>query len=217
MKKLILMLVLCALIIPWHVRAAGDVYGFGDGKYYDVTGALKYFCFMDGNCFDMAGALVDMSAILGAEPQPSYTQAVYAPYPDTPTPVVQNPNQSAAPVQSTIPSSSQPIGSDTPSGLPQDPSLIDTSTLYSNCQISVTADNISIMIKTLPDATVTLEFDGAEVQPTDVEQGLATKGLKDTLFSEDGLAPGSDHSYSLQVETSTAWDVKTDTITTKAK
>ena len=165
---------------------------------------------MDHNCFDMDGQVVDMNAILDAVPLPSFTDAVYKPYPDTPTPLVNNPNQLNQPTMET----SQPVAG---AVKPQDTSLIDCSTSISNCQINVGKDYITVLIKTTPDAVVTLTFDGAEVQPTQVEQGLATNGQKHTLFGgQNNLLPDTEHTYSLRVETEGGWDVESGTVTTKS-
>lgn len=213
MKKLILVVALLALMLPGKSWAAEKVFGFADGKYYDVEGSLKYFCFMDHNCFNMDGVLVDMNAILDAVPLPSFTDAVYKPYPDTPTPLVNNPNQ---PTNQTTMETTQPV-SGTEVSKPQDTNLIDCSTSISNCQINVGKDYMTVLIKTVPEAVVTLTFDGAEVQPTQVEQGLATNGQKHTLFGgQNNLTPDTEHTYSLRVETAGGWDVEEGTVTTKS-
>lgn len=53
MKKYILLsLLMFSMLFAPKVHAA-DVYGFMDGKFYDVNAVLKYQCFMDGNCYDL--------------------------------------------------------------------------------------------------------------------------------------------------------------------
>lgn len=91
MKYLIIGLLVGQFLMFSPTLASESIYGFGDGKYYNAEGVLKYFCFLDKNCFNIDGVLVDMNEVLGTIPMPSYTQAVYNPYPETPTPVVNNP------------------------------------------------------------------------------------------------------------------------------
>lgn len=42
------------LLVPATVRAE-TLFGFEDGKFYDINQNLKYFCFLDNNCYDLNG------------------------------------------------------------------------------------------------------------------------------------------------------------------
>lgn len=54
MKKIIgAILILVGLLAYSPVKADSTVYGFQDGKFYNVNQQLVYFCFQDGSCYDM--------------------------------------------------------------------------------------------------------------------------------------------------------------------
>lgn len=209
MKKLMFALVFGGLVFSLPARAM--LMGFSDGMgLWDENGVQQYTCFPDNTCVGLDNKIYQKPDLLGTDlstPAPA-TSEVPAILPEQP---IINSNSMDTPT-------AQISGAETtPADKPQDTSLIDCTNIRSNCQISVTADNISVLIKTAPDAVVTLTFGGAEVQPTEVEQGLATAGMKHTLYSEDGLTPNTEHTYSLRVETASGWDVKESTVTTKAQ
>jgi hypothetical protein len=55
MKKFIaLSLLTISLFLPLKVQAE-EIFGFEDGKFYDINQTLKYICFLDNNCYDLNG------------------------------------------------------------------------------------------------------------------------------------------------------------------
>ena len=71
MKKLLVLLILA---FPFTSHAM--VYGFMDGKYYDESYQLKYFCFLDKKCYNTNGGYVPTEVITGvAAPHPTPTVA----------------------------------------------------------------------------------------------------------------------------------------------
>lgn len=50
-------------LVPAKAHAA-EVYGFMDGKYYDESQSLKYFCFLDRSCFDVSGKQVNLAEVI---------------------------------------------------------------------------------------------------------------------------------------------------------
>jgi hypothetical protein len=216
MKKLMLALVFSGLVFYLHAHAM--LMGFTDGMgLWDENGVQQYTCFPDNTCVGLDNKIYQKPDLLGTDlsnPPPA-TSEVPAILPEQP--IINSKSISMDTPTTAQISGAETTPADNSAEKPQDTSLIDCSNIRSNCQISVTADNISVLIKTIPDAVVTLTFDGAEVQPTEVEQGLATAGMKHTLYSEDGLTLNTEHTYSLRVETASGWDVKEATVTTKAE
>jgi hypothetical protein len=216
MKKLMLALVFSGLVFSLPARAM--LMGFSDGMgLWDENGVQQYTCFPDNMCVGLDNKIYSKPELLGTDLKTSTPATTIAPAILPEEPIINSKSISMDTPSTAQISGAEATSADNSVDKPQDTSLIDCSNIRSNCQISVTADNISVLIKTTPDAVVTLTFDGAEVQPTEVEQGLATAGMKHTLYSEDGLTPGSEHTYSLRVETASGWDVKEATVTTKAE
>jgi hypothetical protein len=52
-RYLYILLALPLLVVFSPLAHATDVFGFQDGKFYDVNSVLKYICFLDGNCYDL--------------------------------------------------------------------------------------------------------------------------------------------------------------------
>lgn len=95
MKKLYVLLVVLGLFIA--PLASANLYGFMDGKLYDVNGTLKYICFLDGNCLGDDEKIYTREQVLGNNVSPDYSLAeptVYnvnqdIPRPPAPAPTVE--------------------------------------------------------------------------------------------------------------------------------
>lgn len=217
MKKYIGLLVFLGVLIAFPVKAQEAIFGFSDGKYYDQSGTLKYFCFMDKNCFDAGGKVVDLSAVLGVVPLPSYTQATYNPYPETPTPVVQNPTP-----QTTSMSGDNPIYTQ-----------VDIKTLISytinsgSTTIGIYDPNYQYLKKNSTLSKVgdifTVTFEGKDYTKTFTGSNYLSFTFGNVGNADNGgslgvqgvaLSPATSYSFTLRVERGNIYGTTTGTITT---
>ena len=65
-------MILLANPLPAKAEVPSGVFGFMDGKYYDMSSILKYFCLMDNNCYDLQGNLAfKRTPVAEEEPEPT--------------------------------------------------------------------------------------------------------------------------------------------------
>ena len=198
MRKLLFVLVFVGFVVSLPAHAM--LMGFSDGMgLWDENGVQQYTCMPDRTCVGLDDKIYSMPELLGSDISTSLPATSEAPsiLPEQPI------------IKSTTMENSQPVAGEKP----QDIKLISADSFVLN----VDTDFITILIKTTPDAVVTLTFDDAVVQAEQVEQGEATGGQKHTLFAMNNLTPGTEYTYSLRVETESGWDVKEGTVTTKAE